>query len=431
MPPMRLDEEADELDSSSDIHFNIDQLHAALDNVFSPLSPIDRASLFAGRTEERRELQRAISQKGGHAILYGERGVGKTSLSNIVVEQFRGTNDTVAVRIGCDSGDTFSSIWRKVFREIKLVSTKRRVGFMADTVRQISSIAEDLSGTISPNDVRITLESIGTTTVCILDEFDRVDRQQTPLITDVIKMCSDFAVPATIILVGVASSVGTLLKEHGSVERALIQVPMPRMLPEELREIVASGLAKVNMSIDGDCLTHIIKLSNGLPHYTHLLAQSAGHEALDAACTKITSDDLDRAIKRAVAKSAESIKATYAAATRSPRTDHLYAHVLLACALAKLDQRGYFQPSSVRDALAVIKGKRIEISAFTQHLYAFCDERRGPILEKEGPKRSVRFRFINPLMQPHVVMSGLANALIQREQLGKFPGDVHVLKQGC
>ncbi len=205
---------------------------------------------------------------------------------------------------------------------------------------------------------------------------------------DVIKMCSDYAVTATIILVGVARNVGTLLKEHASVERALVQVEMPRMSPEEVSEIVTSGFAKVSIGIgiSDKSLAHIVRLSNGLPHYAHLLAQSAGHKALDAGSTNILDDDLDSAINRAVSKSAESIKVAYATAVRSPRPEHLYAHVLLACALAKLDSRGFFRAASVREALAVVKGKRIEIPAFSQHLTEFCNDKRGPILEKRAPR---------------------------------------------
>ena len=39
----------------------------------------------------------------------------------------------------------------------------------------------------------------------------------------------DAKVPATVVLIGVADSVGELIREHGSVERALVQIQMPRM----------------------------------------------------------------------------------------------------------------------------------------------------------------------------------------------------------
>ena len=44
--------------------------------VFSPTAPIDERDLFAGRTDQIRKLIDAINQKGQHAIVFGERGVG-------------------------------------------------------------------------------------------------------------------------------------------------------------------------------------------------------------------------------------------------------------------------------------------------------------------------------------------------------------------
>jgi hypothetical protein len=44
------------------------------------------AKLFAGRSEQVDQIIGAICQKGYHVVLYGDRGVSKTSLSNVLVE---------------------------------------------------------------------------------------------------------------------------------------------------------------------------------------------------------------------------------------------------------------------------------------------------------------------------------------------------------
>ena len=49
--------------------------------VFRPAAPIDRRSLFSGRFEQIGELFAIVGQPGQHAVIYGERGVGKTSLA--------------------------------------------------------------------------------------------------------------------------------------------------------------------------------------------------------------------------------------------------------------------------------------------------------------------------------------------------------------
>jgi len=51
--------------------------------VFSPRSPVYRRAFFAGRSAQMNALADAVSQIGLHAVIFGERGVGKSSLGNI------------------------------------------------------------------------------------------------------------------------------------------------------------------------------------------------------------------------------------------------------------------------------------------------------------------------------------------------------------
>jgi hypothetical protein len=48
-----------------------------------------------------------------------------------------------------------------------------------------------------------------------------------------------------------------------------------------LAEIVTKGMSAATMTIDADAVERITQLSQGLPHYTHLLAQLAGRAAVD------------------------------------------------------------------------------------------------------------------------------------------------------
>ncbi len=64
---------------------NIDQTTAEVisgraGRVFQPRIPINRPDFFAGRWDQLTTIVDAVSQAGLHAVIYGERGVGKTSL---------------------------------------------------------------------------------------------------------------------------------------------------------------------------------------------------------------------------------------------------------------------------------------------------------------------------------------------------------------
>ena len=90
----------------------------------------------------------------------------------------------------------------------------------------------------------------------------------------------------------------------------------------------------------------------------------------------------------------------------------MYKQVLLACALAVSDEIGSFAAVDVREPLSRIMGRRYEIPAFSQHLNAFSESSRGPVLQRMGSSRRFRFRFVNPLMQPFVIIEGIKKALI-------------------
>src|SRR4051812_1597639 len=93
---------------------------ALVSQAFTPAAPVNNVSLFADRPDVVWSCIDAFYQRGLHIALYGERGVGKTSLANIVPLLLKGTKLSLheAVRVDCNTQDTFNSIWRKVFRAL-------------------------------------------------------------------------------------------------------------------------------------------------------------------------------------------------------------------------------------------------------------------------------------------------------------------------
>ena len=159
-------------------------------------------------------------------------------------------------------------------------------------------------------------------------------------------------------------------------------------------------------------------LSEGLPHYTHLLGLHAGQRAVQDDRADVDKDDVRAAIPKAVDR--HTILSDYQLATRSARKDALFSEVLLACALAPKNQLGFFTSGSIRDPLEVIAGRRIEIPAFSNHLSQFLESERGAVLQREGTSRRYFYRFSDPILQPYVVLNGLAEGLIADEQLRQF-----------
>ena len=98
--------------------------------------------------------------------------------------------------------------------------------------------------------------------------------------------------------------------------------------------------------------------------------------------------------------------------------ENLFADVLLACALAETNELGFFPAQAVRAPMCKITGKDYDIPSFAQHLNEFSDTKRGPVLQKQGETRRYVYRFVNPLMQPYVIMQGVVNGRVSSETMG-------------
>lgn len=150
-----------------------------------------------------------------------------------------------AVRVNCSTDDTFGSLWSHVFAELDVPAP------------------DDMS----PGGIRRVLQALATGGLIVIDELDRLeDDDALTTLADTIKTLSDHAIDSTVVLVGVARSIGELIGEHASIVRALVQIEMPRMSLNELAEILWKGCRWAGLSVRPEAVEEM--LLEGLPHYT-------------------------------------------------------------------------------------------------------------------------------------------------------------------
>ncbi len=386
---------------------------------FRPAAPINRRDLFAGRASQIADVFSIVSQPGQHAIVYGERGVGKTSLGLVAAELLRAAN-VLSAWATCDASDNFSSVWEKALGEIGVTTTRQAIGFGERVDESTEPLSRLLaSREVTPHTVQGALQQASRqrAIAIFIDEFDRFqDPGGRVLFADTIKALSDRVVSSTVVLIGVADSVGELIREHRSVERALVQIQMPRMSTSELVEIATKGIAAGRMTIADAALARIAALSQGLPHYTHLLTQLAAQAALGKRRAHVGVRDVDAAVTRAMERAQQSIVESYREAVTGT-SGSIYPQVVLACALAEEDEFGFFASSAVREPLSRILQKPSRTSTFARHLEELSSESRGAILQKSGSAGTARYRFVNPLLQPYIAMRGIAQGLVRASDL--------------
>lgn len=383
---------------------------------FSPGAPVGAFELFFGRNKQMNQLIGVARQRGQHAVVFGERGVGKTSLATIVAGS-RASTGHLAARMSCANDSTFASIWDNALEALRASLELRRarpelhgledeeVDVALEAIDRAAHYIEDRAAMVADVCNGLRIATAVAPVFVVIDEFDRVaDDAVTLALADLVKMLSDEGLPITVVIVGVADNVADLLGEHPSIGRSVKQVYMPRMEPSELEDIVNRGLAEAEIGIAHVAVERIVRLSHGLPHYTHQLGQLAGNAALDIGDDFVDLPQVDAAVASAMDQALGTVSQDYENAVSSPQRTARYREVLLACSLAKTNHLGEFRGPAVRDPLSAILQKRVESPDYARHIKEFCS--RG-VLEQKGTSHNYRYRFRDPLLQPYVIMRGL------------------------
>lgn len=382
---------------------------------FTPHQPISLPEFLAGRLDLMYRVEDAVHTEGLHVVLYGDRGTGKTSLARVVAYLVQEPDDVRGRRcvlVSCTVDDSFPTIWRKVGQEILL--SQRQLGFGHHETLSITGRLDLDDAIATPNDARIILESLQNPTVIVFDEFDRIrDAGTQGLMADTIKFFSDHAVQSTLVFVGVGKSLSDLLHEHLSISRNIAQIPVFPMGKNELAQIIQKGYDFAGLSFDIGLDDEIADLSQGYPHYTHLLGLWCGRRALEDNRKKVVFMDLEKAVPDVLRNAEGGLQEQYERAVDSTKKTALFKQVLLACALSLKDSLGRFPVGALQEPLKLITGTDYTTGAYQAHLGRFCESDRGSVLERSGQQKSYRWRFLNPQLIPYIVLQGVSNKMIQ------------------
>lgn len=380
---------------------------------FSPSAPIEQRDLFFGRLNQISDIEDTISEKGLHCVLYGERGVGKTSLANII--QAISSAD-ISVKVTCNRNDTFKTMWAKALSKITFWQTHRQIGFTArenNKPHQLNLFLPDTTD-INSTDLENIFELLENDVLIIFDEFDSItDKNIKEQFADTIKSLSDNVGRITILIVGIAQSVNDLIGNHQSLERCLKQVHLPTMSREELGEIVDYGFEKAKLKIEHIVRKKIIDFSSGFPHYTHLLSKYCGQIAIKRNGKMIVNDDFDESVVLAIQNTHQQVRQEFQNAIITSKEVGHFENVLYAIACCEKDEFDSSTANEIVSEFNRLAGLSVTRESLTYHLGTLCKPERGEVLVKVGGSKNIKYKFRSPMFKNFVQLNWYKKRLIK------------------
>ena len=374
---------------------------AEANRVFTPGYPVSDQDMFAGRMEQLHRVVETLHSPGRHPVLFGQRGVGKTSLANILGQVLK---DILSVKVSCDGADTFATVWNRVLVSASVRFKQKALGFSGEDSERSMTLSQALGhdpSSTKPAEIADLLRRMNAPAAIILDEFDKLTAPETKSqFADLIKIVSDTAPLVTIVVVGVAENIHELVGEHESIQRNLVHVEVPLMSDPEIKTIYTKGLDRLKIGYAESVVDQIPLLAGGFPHYAHLLGLASAKAAIHGEATSVAHSHFDQACAYALADAVEKYRDAFARATATTQASR-YPKILASCGYAKTDGRGVFRATDVVDAFKSVFNESLSIQAVVPALGEFLSQGRAEVLKAVSVGGRQCYKFADPMMRPY------------------------------
>ncbi len=334
--------------------------------VFTPSQPKSGRRQVVGRDAECARILQALQEDRANVVLYSERGRGKTSLSNMVVEALRRSNVIVA-RHTCEAGSNFSSILRGLMQDlpVSLLAAPRRF----DQCEGCEAALPDRE--LRPNDTLTLPDALACRSlVCVIDEFDRVeDRNTRTKLADAIKQLSDRDVDFRFLIVGVSEDLDQILGQHPSIQRSVLGVHLPLFTDRDVAKLISKGGRESGFEFPSSVIARVAALARGMPYIAQLLGLRLVQAARTRGGTVVSEDDFHAAVDRLLSDANPRVVDLYSTLTQRG-TDLEMMLSLRRIATAPQDPWGRLHVAVSPDGGALVGGRQIPPASWSELLGA-------------------------------------------------------------
>ena len=383
------------------LKFDQAKFERVLNEHVKPSSPVESFELLYDRDRQLDAIEEALASPGRHVFVYGDRGAGKTSLARTAAFKHHPSMSEPAYS-ACGKKTSFSTIIRDIASQLDGRSaleesqraTSVRVGAPhLQAGYEVTQSERDLSGldlNAAAAAIREAATRRGGRSIIVIDEFEALPTtEDRHLFAELVKQLSDRGVPVALIFCGIGRSLDDLLHGHNSAHRYIAEValPVPPLTYSGRWSIVDTTCSAFGVSINDDSRLRIAQVSDGFPHYVHLIMHKLlwGAFRAEHPVSKFEPEDYVDAVREALHSVESRLRSAYDDATK--KYDDSYQEVLWAVAdhfeLDRNNRRVY--ADSYERIMADVGRDPLPFEDFQKRLARLRSQRHATILQSERP----------------------------------------------
>jgi len=418
-------------------HLSDEEFERQLSDFARPAKAVTKIQHLHGRKDSLRRARKALRSDGAQVFVFGERGVGKTSLAKTALAEICNENSSDML-VACEAKSTFNSILIAVAQRLYSLCSKtaksteikasfKSFGFSFE-VTQLweTENAIELSDINSFIMIVKALDRLLPDRVAvIIDEFDLIENAgERSRFADFVKQLSDQEVRLKFIFCGIAQDIETLIGGHFSAGRYIEPIELGPLIPSDVYAILSSACNAFDVQVDREILYRAALISDGYPYFMHLISQNSLEVIYEDRHLplQITSSVFDEAVRRSVERAEPMLQSAYDTATKKYHDQYqaiLWSVASLTVFANKWDD--IFDRSYLNMTLPGNVGPKLPKDTFYNRMRALTKPEHGAILTTN---KNGWYSFSESVVRSYVrlraAQAGVELGIDLHGQAGKF-----------
>lgn len=323
---------------------------------FTPSSHITSPERLFGREDVLTKVRRALLSAGRQVVIYGDKGVGKTSIG-LTTAYLLNSSKTEPIYVVCGSSDSFGSVLQNIAFEAQDIRKRFEkpgappsfgggYGGASATFNFGGARETQILAPSSINDALALMKYVASIregqTIVVVDEMERMENEaERKKFAEFIKNCPALGDHIKFIFSGISTTVEELLGAHTSAERIIEAIFIEPLRHGPLWKIITNFADQLEIHISREQLIRISQISDGFPHFVHLIGECLFWNLYDSGDwdSGITQDIFRKSITGAIQRAEPRLKLDYEKATMKTKLTDEYEETLWALADKRSDRR--------------------------------------------------------------------------------------------